>query len=196
VGNPKKPLVLLVFMRFGGYTRINSTAIWLKWKHAFCLIKSMIRLLNLETPSIRNFVNSALNRMLRHHRSDVTIRQWLRYVYGGEHPIATARFFCHDASKHLKCMKAIELMERPTEPFEVATSSGEAGSTLKIVGAYQEQVVALKPQLEFNPQERKQPAVSPVSIDPIAKRGSITVQALQKPSGQRYEGYRHWGLNE
>jgi hypothetical protein len=100
------------------------------------------------------------------------------------------------APRRVKSMNAIELLERPSEPFEVALAPDEAGNTLNSPGDCQEQAVTRKTQLDFIPQERKRPVASPVSTKTIAKRANSTMQALQKPCGQRYDGYRHWGLNE
>jgi hypothetical protein len=93
-------------------------------------------------------------------------------------------------------MNAIELLACPSEPFEVALVPDEAGNTWNSAEGCQEQAVTRKAQLDFIPQGRKRPVTSPVSIKTMAERANITVQALQTPYGQRYDGYRHWGLNE
>src|SRR5580658_2369959 len=44
------------------------------------------------------------------------------------------------AFQHAKRMKTLELLERPTDPFEVAIGPDESGYTLNIAGVYQDSV--------------------------------------------------------
>lgn len=119
-----------------------------------------------------------------------SIRVW------GKHPIAPRLIVVIIVFQQEICMNAIELLECPTDPFAVAFAPDREGSALNIAEVDQKSVMASKARLYFIPQEPEPPAATPVSIEPIAKRANITVQALQTPCGQRYDGYRHWGLNE
>jgi len=59
------------------------------------------------------------------------------------------------------------------------------------------QAVARKGQLDFIPQERKRPVISPASsIELITELASATAQARQKLYGPRYDVYYHRGFNE
>ena len=94
-------------------------------------------------------------------------------------------------------MKTVELLERPTEAFEMAIAPGESEYTLNVRTLEYLQTVARKAELDFIPQERKRPVASRVSaIKLIAEQASPTSQEFQELRGRAYAAYHHSGLNE
>jgi hypothetical protein len=75
-------------------------------------------------------------------------------------------------------MKTVELLERPTEAFEVAIAPDESEYTLNIAGVYQNSVTRVS------------------SIKLIAEQASPTSREIQELHGRPYAAYYHSGLNE
>ena len=59
----------------------------------------------------------------------------------------------------MKLMKTVEILELPTEPFEVVIAPDESEHTLNVRTFEYLRAAALKGQLDFISQERKRPVV-------------------------------------
>jgi hypothetical protein len=100
----------------------------------------------------------------------------------GEHPIAPTFFFCDDCHHHVKLMqtlvKTVELLERPTQAFEVAIAPVESEYSLNIAGVYQD----------------SRTRVSAIKL--IAEQASPASKGIQELHVRPCAAYYHSGLNE
>jgi hypothetical protein len=94
-------------------------------------------------------------------------------------------------------MKTVEILERPTEPFEVAIAPDEPEYTLNVRTIDCLRAVARKGQLDFISQERKRPVSSRASsMKLIAEHAGATAPLRDGLHSQRYAACPHCGLNE
>jgi len=101
------------------------------------------------------------------------------------------------APQHFKNMKTVEILELPTEPFEVAIAPDESKYTLNVRTIDCLRAVARKGQLDFISQERKRPVSSRASsMKLIAEHAGATAPVRDGLPSQRYAAYPHGGLNE